>query len=149
MHKKLRSLFILLALTVLVPTLALTLVGKTPNVTASSSDNSSGYAWSKYGYMFLNCTTQGTCGANPYGVNVSSSGQLSGYGWSPNIGWVNFGGVTLSCPSAGANRLLSGSATVTYNTLTENLNFTGVEVQSNGQVDPAHRYAWGNALPHA
>ena len=71
MHKKLRSLFILLALTVLVPTLALTFAGKTPSATASSSDNSSGYAWSKYGYMFLNCTTQGTCAANSYGVRGS------------------------------------------------------------------------------
>jgi hypothetical protein len=147
MHKKLRSLFILLALTAIVPTLALSLMSKTPAATASTSDNVSGYAWSKYGYMFLNCTTQGTCGANSYGVTVSPTGQLSGFSWSPNIGWINFSGGTLSCGATPtANRTLSGTATVTYANISpsETLSLASIQVLSNGQVDPSFKYAWGS-----
>ncbi len=37
--------------------------------------------------------------AADYGVNVSPSGKLFGFGWGENIGWVNFGGGAEASPS--------------------------------------------------
>jgi hypothetical protein len=29
-------------------------------------------------------------GSNNWGVNMDRRGNLSGYAWSPNVGWINF-----------------------------------------------------------
>jgi hypothetical protein len=43
--------------------------------------------------------TYSNASAADYGVNKDSSGELSGYAWSTNAGWINFdptlGGVTI------------------------------------------------------
>jgi hypothetical protein len=33
-----------------------------------------------------------------FGVNVSTTGELSGYAWAENVGWVNFEGGALAAP---------------------------------------------------
>lgn len=45
------------------------------------------------GWLSFNCTTGGNCGANDYGVNIDSNGNLVGWAWSSNYGWLKFGGL--------------------------------------------------------
>lgn len=62
-----------------------------PFARAGVGDNVSGWVWSStIGWISLNCTNQGSCGASDYGVNVDVSGNASGYAWSSNIGWIDF-----------------------------------------------------------
>ncbi len=59
---------------------------------ASVLDNVMGWAWADpIGWISLNDLNQ-NAGSGSYGVNVNlSSGQMNGFGWSPNAGWVCFG----------------------------------------------------------
>ncbi len=69
-------------------------------VSAGSTDNLSGYAWSSnIGWISFNCTNPGEdCGTSNYGVRIDESqrflpggiGGLSGWAWSSNIGWISF-----------------------------------------------------------
>jgi len=46
------------------------------------------------GWLNFNCTTDlpGTCGSSDYGVNLDiNTGALTGYAWSANYGWLQFG----------------------------------------------------------
>lgn len=55
----------------------------------------SGYAYSNVegvGWISMSCENDGSCGSVNYGVNIDNSGNWSGRGWSPNVGWINFGG---------------------------------------------------------
>ena len=65
-------------------------------VSASSTDNISGYAWSSnIGWISFNCTNDASCGTSSYGVTENlTTGYLTGYAWSSNIGWVKFGGLS-------------------------------------------------------
>ena len=64
-----------------------------------------GQLWSSsVGYIYLNCADGAS--STDFGVQQDNSGNWNGYGWSPEIGWVKFGGV--GCPpgmykAAGAN----------------------------------------------
>lgn len=67
------------------------------------NDYLEGYVWCEnIGWIRLGDGSGGPYNndaSDDWGVNVSSSGELSGYGWSPTSGWVNFnptnGGVSV------------------------------------------------------
>ena len=63
---------------------------KTQPAQSSSSDNVSGWAWSRnIGWISFNNLTDGS--EISYGVKVDpGNGKLSGYAWSGNIGWISF-----------------------------------------------------------
>ena len=45
------------------------------------------------GWISFNCTSGGNCGSDDYGVNIEANGDLVGYAWSSNYGWLKFGGL--------------------------------------------------------
>lgn len=56
-----------------------------PKVEATSTENVSGYAWSdNIGWISFNDTTGGNA-AQPYGVNINTSGDISGIAWSSGV----------------------------------------------------------------
>lgn len=84
-----------------------------PTMAAGGPGNVSGFAWGenfgwvsfnsddcdtdKNGYIDTDAMVNG-CGGNntstvafPYGVNADAAGNLSGYAWSENVGWIYFG----------------------------------------------------------
>lgn len=69
-------------------------------VNSSVLDNVSGYAWSNYsdggmGWISFNCTSGSDCNISNFGVNIDpNSGLISGYAWTPNLGWLKFGGLS-------------------------------------------------------
>ena len=88
----------------------------THTVRSSALQNMSGYAWGGdwtdqnnngiqelnpnnvpyeptggVGWISFNCTSGGNCGSNDYGVNIEANGDLKGYAWSSNYGWLKFG----------------------------------------------------------
>jgi len=71
-------------------------------VSASSTDNMSGWAWSSnIGWISFNCTNIPSSCPTPttgYGVNEDTSGNITGYAWSPNIGWISFNRVMTGNP---------------------------------------------------
>lgn len=91
----------------------------THTVRSSALQNMSGYAWGGdwtdqnnngiqdlnpnnvpyeptggAGWISFNCTSGGNCGSNDYGVNIEANGDLVGYAWSSNYGWLKFGGLS-------------------------------------------------------
>ncbi len=47
------------------------------HVSAATTDNLSGYAWSpNIGWISFNCTNTGSCATSPYGVSVAADGTL-------------------------------------------------------------------------
>lgn len=58
-----------------------------------------GWLWGEnIGWISLTCANTSSCGTAQYGVEVSSSGDLSGWAWGENIGWISFSCAnTLSC----------------------------------------------------
>lgn len=59
------------------------------------------------GWISMNDTNPGS-GGGTYGVNIPDSGDISGYAWSENLGWISFNGADLAgCPLVPAAR--SGS----------------------------------------
>ncbi len=112
-HKLNKILSLLVVITVLG---SLTLY--THTVRSSALQNMSGYAWGGdwtdqnnngiqelnpnnvpyeptggVGWISFNCTSGGNCGSNDYGVNIEANGDLVGYAWSSNYGWLKFGGL--------------------------------------------------------
>lgn len=68
---------------------------KINEVQAGEDDNAVGWAWSSdnFGWFSANCSNLGLCpdaGRIDYGLNVEDGGEVSGYLWSENIGWVRF-----------------------------------------------------------
>lgn len=61
-----------------------------------------GYIWSGYnseqegiGWISMSCSNTSSCsadGGTDYGVVMDEDGYLNGYAWSPNVGWLKFGG---------------------------------------------------------
>lgn len=69
----------------------------------------SGYGWSGYngaaegiGWVSFSCENDGSCASSSYGVELATDGSISGYAWSPNIGWIKFGGLS-GFPGGGGN----------------------------------------------
>jgi hypothetical protein len=73
--------------------------------------NESGVGW-----VSMDCAKDGnggaTCATSNYVVDADVNGKLSGYGWSDNVGWIDFGGsnCTTSCP-APAGKYCAASCT--------------------------------------
>ncbi|MCE9585394.1 hypothetical protein K8Q94_02110 [Candidatus Nomurabacteria bacterium] len=85
-------------------------------VNSSNIDNVSGYAWGGswmdllpynntqdfpneetggVGFLSFNCKDNNSCASSSYGVNINpDTGIISGYAWSPNYGWLKFGGLS-------------------------------------------------------
>lgn len=91
--------FLWLALVLVAGLAALLIVQSTTRVSADIDDAFLGAAWSaNAGWVSMNCVTENTCAASPYGVDVEldpyspSYGQYDGYAWSSIYGWVDFGG---------------------------------------------------------
>ena len=68
-----------------------------------TSTELTGYASSNVGYIALDCATTPapptpscTGGAGDWGVVNDGSGNLSGWGWNDNIGWISFSGASPS-----------------------------------------------------
>lgn len=77
---------------------------------AGVNDAVSGWAWIGVqggGWISLNCTNTGSCGAADYGVDIDSAGSWSGSGWSSNIGWIDFDGG--SCGAGTFTNLTTGA----------------------------------------
>ncbi len=99
---------------------------KIDTVSANSTQNLSGWAWSGYddgsgnkvgvGWISFNCTNPGeNCGTSDYGVTISplaGTGNFSGYAWARNIGWISFNsGETASCGGGAQINWASGAVT--------------------------------------
>lgn len=92
-------------------------------VHSDALDNVSGYAWEAddwtdlnsngaqdageemnppggMGWLSFNCTGDSpACAQSDYGVNIDSSGNITGHAWTPNYGWLKFGGLGANiCP---------------------------------------------------
>jgi len=76
--------------------------------------NIEGYAWGAdtvitdvggLGWLsFHNCVGEGNCSGPDYGVFLDdTTGDLSGYAWSSNFGWLQFGGLSGFPGGAGSN----------------------------------------------
>lgn len=47
------------------------------------------------GWLSFNCTTGGGCAVSDYGVDIDqTTGEMTGYAWSSNYGWLKFGGLS-------------------------------------------------------
>lgn len=59
-----------------------------------------------FGWVSMNNLTGG--GATTYGVNIPASGAVTGYAWSENMGWIDFGNkCTTGAPAAGQYKAAS------------------------------------------
>ncbi len=66
---------------------------------SQSAQPMTGWLWTDTtGWVSLNCSDLGTCGAVSYSVVIDNNNYLAGYGWSDNVGWIKFGGLS-SFPS--------------------------------------------------
>lgn len=79
---------------------------------ADTGDNVSGFAWSyNTGLIKLNNCVNNICDPVAYGVNIdSNTGAFEGYGWSPNVGWVDFTGGNCG---TGAHATFAGNGSAT------------------------------------
>lgn len=84
----------------------------TGNVTVNST-GISGYASSSMGYVALDCNTSpngNICGTSNFQVTNDGNGNLAGWAWNDNVGWISFcgnasggstwNGSTWVCPSS-------------------------------------------------
>lgn len=83
-----------------------TVSAQNPSINATPDGAITGWGWSDtIGWISFNCITDGSnCATSAYGVTVTPgqqlgssttaqsalAGSLSGYAWSPNIGWISF-----------------------------------------------------------
>ncbi len=60
---------------------------------AGPTDFFRGWIWNDHiGWISMNCVDPGTCPSYDYGVDMDlATGDITGYGWSENGGWVCFG----------------------------------------------------------
>jgi len=60
---------------------------------ASPDDFFRGWIWNDHiGWISMNCVDPGTCASRDYGVDMDlATGDITGYGWSENVGWLCFG----------------------------------------------------------
>lgn len=72
-----------------------------PHAISASSTPITGWAWSdNIGWISLNCSNTGSCGASDYGFIIGTGGNISGYAWSDNIGWISAN--ETGCPGGGS-----------------------------------------------
>ncbi|MFA5047479.1 MAG: hypothetical protein WC516_00390 [Patescibacteria group bacterium] len=76
--------------------------------------------------VLANKTSPGTCNetGKTYQVVVTSTNKISGYGWSPNVGWVCFGegtNSTTGCTTASFGTPPSGSLLTSINSSTDQI----------------------------
>jgi hypothetical protein len=90
-----------------------------------------GFAWSGYtqgpslvgiGWISMNCSNTGTCGTSDYKVELDFSGNLTGYAWSSNVGWISF---DPTGPYPTGSGVINDDAQATNGTFTGNLDFGG------------------------
>lgn len=96
--------------------------------------------------IFFTGNNGGSTGNISYAVQYNTSTGLTGYGWSPIYGWINFTGNTASVPSfqndgeatewANGQISLSGSNGGSTGNMTYSINFDPTSGQGSG-------YAWG------
>ena len=83
-----------------------TVSAQNPSINATPDGAITGWGWSDtIGWISFNCITDGSnCATSAYGVTVTPgqelgsgnlnpairNADLSGYAWSPNIGWISF-----------------------------------------------------------
>ncbi|EKE20097.1 MAG: hypothetical protein ACD_8C00056G0022 [uncultured bacterium] len=91
-------------------------------IKASILENGNGWMWggsddgatnsTGFGWVSMNNTTSG--GTTSYGVNIPpTDGDLSGWVWSENVGWISFNSVDLAgCPSGTCSARRVGNAIV-------------------------------------
>ncbi len=100
-------------------------------VSSSVLDNVSGYSWSGYsdggmGWLSFNCISGADCNISNFGVNIDpNSGLISGYAWTPNLGWLKFGGLS-GFPTGGGTT--ADNAKLTGNNITGWARFCAVFV---------------------
>lgn len=95
------------------------------NTVTVDSHGLSGYASSTAGDISLDCATTrvgNICGTSNYRITNDGTGNLSGYGWNDNYGWISF-----DCNNYG------GCATSSYR----------VYIDSNGRFQ---NYAWNDIV---
>jgi len=73
---------------------------------ASVSDVWQKGVWSgTTGWILMNCTQDGSCAVNNYGVTIDATNRVTGWAWSANVGWVCFGttcqGIAGNAPDGG------------------------------------------------
>lgn len=92
-------------------------------IQAGTSDSGSGWLWggsddgagnnTGVGWISMNNTNPGAGGSVDYGVNIpSGNGDVTGYTWSENIGWISFNAADLvNCPQnpCGAARVVGNN----------------------------------------
>ena len=105
-----------------------------------------GYVWAEnIGWINLggtpvsNIQYTNTTGAD-CGVNVSSTGGLSGLGWSENIGWINFAGGALATPAQPARLDIPAGRLRGY-AWSENIGWINLDVATAGQFVKRTCYA--------
>lgn len=77
----------------------------TNNVNVSSTQLT-GYASSSMGFIALDCATSPSgdiCTTSDFKVLKDGSGNLSGYAWNDNIGWLSFSGTTTESQAYGVS----------------------------------------------
>lgn len=77
----------------------------TNNVNVSSTQLT-GYASSSIGFIALDCATSpngNVCGTSDFKVLRDGDGNLSGYGWNDNFGWLSFSGTTTQSQAYGVS----------------------------------------------
>lgn len=86
-----------------------------PNVNVSDSELT-GYASSSVGYIALNCNASNPtgvilCGTSNFKVLNNVSGELSGWAWNDQIGWISFRCQDCATSNYGVNIVISESGT--------------------------------------
>lgn len=129
-------------------------------ISSSTNDNLFGYAWGSdwtdldnnsiqnlpnessggVGWISFNCLNEdGSCNeGNNYGVNINeTTGDVTGYAWSPNYGWLKFGGLS-GFPSGGE-------------TISQNAKFNGTVISDvfNGNLSGWARFCSVASNPEA
>jgi hypothetical protein len=104
----------------------------TGNVTVASAQLT-GYASSSAGIIALNCATSpsGSCAIN-YGVSNDGAGNLSGWAWNDEIGWISFYWGNASASPAASTTTLCKSYS----------GYCGVTIDGTGAF---HGWAWNDA----
>jgi hypothetical protein len=101
------------------------------NVDASGHVELEGFAWAAtIGWISMNCSDTNTCTIDDpvngidYSVQIKTDGRVTGHAWSPNAGWIQFGGLG-SFPTVGTATINDDVEVVGAVSMTSNFSFTG------------------------
>jgi hypothetical protein len=70
------------------------------------------------------CTIEDPVNGIDYGVQIETDGRVTGYAWSPNAGWIQFGGLG-DFPTVGTATVNDDVEVVGTVSMTSNFSFTG------------------------